>query len=217
MKYLILFVFMSSISIAQNNRYLERKGLRLNKAEREAMLKAQKEGRTSIVSDSIYKASFGNISGVYDFESDNVQQGFGFNQKINYQVINELENITKETVYKNVLLFITQNKAKILFKDSSKITYEIKKIDFFKVDTDILTNTTYDLDLLVTYDFKDKKIRTTYEKIELNKNSNQNIIIDNYFFERGDYISNQNTKYDGLVFKLLDVMNSNLKQVFSDW
>jgi hypothetical protein len=208
---------MSSISIAQNNRYLERKGLRLNKAEREAMLKAQKEGRTSIVSDSIYKASFGNISGVYDFESDNVQQGFGFNQKINYQVINELENITKETVYKNVLLFITQNKAKILFKDSSKITYEIKKIDFFKVDTDILTNTTYDLDLLVTYDFKDKKIRTTYEKIELNKNSNQNIIIDNYFFERGDYISNQNTKYDGLVFKLLDVMNSNLKQVFSDW
>jgi hypothetical protein len=111
---------MSSISFAQNNRYLEQKGLRLNKVERAAMLKAQKEGRTSVVSDSIYKASFGNVSGVYDFESDNIQQGFGFNQKINYQVINKLKNITKETVYKNVLSFLSQNKVKVISKDSTK-------------------------------------------------------------------------------------------------
>lgn len=120
MRYLILFIFMSSISFAQNNRYLEQKGLRLNKVERAAMLKAQKEGRTSVVSDSIYKASFGNVSGVYDFESDNIQQGFGFNQKINYQVINKLKNITKETVYKNVLSFLSQNKVKVISKDSTK-------------------------------------------------------------------------------------------------
>jgi hypothetical protein len=71
--------------------------------------------------------------------------------------------------------------------------------------------------LLVTNDFKSEKIRTTYEKIELNKNSNQKIIIDNYFFERGDYMGNQKTKYEGLVVKILEVMNSNLKQAFSDW
>tara|TARA_R110000796_G_scaffold23036_1_gene66196 strand:+ start:4751 stop:5341 length:591 start_codon:yes stop_codon:yes gene_type:complete len=196
---------------------LERKGLILNKEQRAAMLKAKKDGRTSIVADSIYKASFGGIQGTYDFEDENIQQGFLFNEKINYQVINSLITIDKKTVHKNVSENIKGKGYKLINQTDKSIQYERTITDFFDVDVDLVTDQNYDLNVLVTYDFKDNKVRTTYERILLTKGANQNIIIDNYFFELGEYSKKRDAKYKGLVEKLIDLMNKELKNSFDSW